>query len=432
MGYKKCLSLLALFVLSSISLSVLSSTGANASSVYDGAIRQTETLSIISPNGAFNTSIADGQDTSWYHIAQESLCAQGFNIAFQNGDYAVSQVIADPNYGSNYGGAGGHYVVVTFDHNNNAGTSSFDISNSSSVFTTPNETTQIVIRQQNNGNISKSCTETQLYGFELPVLSSSGDVSAGLGTFVYLYRYYGFSVVYPPDYNGPTPVDVNPVPPNSKKPDIYMSSMNNFVGTFSDRNFFTFDGIPFTCGEFVPQINVEVWTTHGESNETLLDSLSTSASSQFNYTFPTSPQTNDYRIVSYYSCPELSFNEVSFYDFQINSSGGLVAGIPCTAELFCSLNIPTYGLTTAILAPLAFVAQLPTQDCTPLNLPMPYLGDIYMPCMTPIYQTYLGTTFLIFQTIMVGLFAYYISIRTFGTVKDLTNPRDDQVETVKL
>lgn len=220
-------------------------------------------------------------------------------------------------------------------------------------------------------------------------------------------------------------------PKSNAQPDIFMSSMVKWKGEFSDRNFMTFDGNPFLCGEFAPQINVEIFDITNE--ETFRHSLSTSASSQFYYTFPTSPDTTKYRIVSWYSCPEIDFNNVAFYDFEINSTGGLVTPIPCNAEYFCSLNVPTHGLTQAIITPLTFIAQIPTLECTPLALPMPHnMQNISLPCMTPIYQQYFPGILLLFQTILTGMFSYYVSIKLFGGVKEVTNPRDDQVETVKL
>lgn len=102
-------------------------------------------------------------------------------------------------------------------------------------------------------------------------------------------------------------------------------------------------------------------------------------------------------------------------------------------EWLTSLNIPTSGLQDVIIAPLAFIARIESVSCNPLILPMPYaINDITMPCMTPIYQQNFGQIFLIYQTILTGLFAYYVSLKAFGNIKEITNPRDDQIETVKL
>lgn len=98
-----------------------------------------------------------------------------------------------------------------------------------------------------------------------------------------------------------------------------------------------------------------------------------------------------------------------------------------------ALGIPLFGLQEIILAPLAFLSNLQDSTCRPLSLPLPRsMGTITMPCMTPIYRNNFNAILIIYQTILVALFAYYVSIRSFNTIKDVANPRNDQIETVNL
>lgn len=441
----------ALFLISLLALlfSLLQSSPTNAQAV----IPLTETLSVVSPDGSQNISVAEGSGSDWrtiiseYNYSAYGSCSSSFQDELRTNitNYpiawrTVSQVSTPTN--ETLG------VYIVYNNVSNTGAVLSNLGDETGFYLSPynNGTGQpyvALLTVDNSGTFRLDCRNNSgnaysMQGIDQPgsvYMSMSGFYSGYGGAFAWLY-YSNFPIVEnwttqpTPDLPGEPPSEVEE---NDAQPDIFMSSMSEFKGEFSDRKFFTFDGIPFTCGEFVPQLNVEVWTTHGEPEEELLDSLSTTASSQFTYTFPTSTNTQDYRIVSWYSCPEFTFSNVSFYDFQINSSGGLVAAIPCNAELFCDLNLPTYGLTQALLSPLAFVSQLPTNNCSSLNLPLPNdIGNITMPCMTPIYQQYFGPILLIYQTILTGLFAYYVSIKLFGNVKALTNPKDDQVETVKL
>lgn len=106
-----------------------------------------------------------------------------------------------------------------------------------------------------------------------------------------------------------------------------------------------------------------------------------------------------------------------------------------TYKVFSSLGIPLFGFQQVVLKPLDFLSEISneTQNCTPLNLPLPFIDEnITLPCMTPIYQNNFGNILLIYQTILTGLFAYYVGLNTFRGIKDLSNPRDDSIEVGKL
>jgi len=448
-GFKKCLSLSALFALSLIGSSVLFSTGVNASSIYDGIIDgYTEPATL-------DTTLYQGQGTGIRDFTYRGLIdyLQGASPTIGSNNVSVDGNCNLTGAQSWIGDAVADGQFVGFYTQN---TETFPLVNQQLfVYRFADNPGDVIFKQQGSLTGGFLDTSTEMYTDDLAIINfqSFGDSlrfncytgypidnefiigTSSSGSVTILLHLQDFNIVYPTGYEGPgfPTFPSYGTPLNTYQPDIFMSSMKDFKGEFSDRTFLTFDGYPFLCGEFSPQLNVEVWKGHGGDDEELLDTLSTSSSSLFTYTFPTAYETTDYRIVSWYSCPEFIFTNVAFYDFQINSSGQLVNDIPCNAELFCDLNLPTYGLTQAILSPLAFIGQIPTNDCQPLVLPMPHgMTNITLPCMTPIYQTYFGSIFLLYQTILTGMFAYYVSLKLFGNVKDITNPRDDQVETAKL
>jgi len=410
--YASLVGTLSLALLLSSLSSLLFSQNSNAASSFDNTIHKVSEIYVGSTN--ITTTWRDQINSKC-----TSTVSNRFNLAVDSG--AVFAVVTYEGSTQN--------VDIQFDTDPPVGpvVASFSTIGSSSQVNQLQYGWDYGIRLQLDGGIG--CYDFgSLGGGSIAPIASFNTSTGQPGVRPFIFT---GAVAYPSGYTGET--FAPPIPDSTEVPDIFMSSMSDFVGQFSDRRFFTFDGVPFTCGEFVPQINVEVWTTHGTSDEVLLDTLSTTASSQFSYTFPPSVNTQDYRIVSYYSCPEYNFTEAAYYDFQINSSGGLVNATPCSAELFCQLNLPTYGLTETILAPLTFISQIPSATCSPLILPMPNgISNITLPCMTPIYAANFGAILLIFQTIFTGLFAYYVSLKIFGNVKQLTNPRDDQVETVKL
>lgn len=96
------------------------------------------------------------------------------------------------------------------------------------------------------------------------------------------------------------------------------------------------------------------------------------------------------------------------------------------------LNIPLYGLQAAIIAPLNFIAELPGKQCTPLQLPLPHMGNMQLPCMRSIYEERFGLILNLYQTVIVGLFSYYLAINAISTIKGISSPKDDRIEVVKL
>jgi len=433
--------LFASFLISLLALlfSLLLSTQANAVSIYDDALRTTESLYVKSLDGTQNFTSSEEIESDYYwekllFEPNDSNCISygleaGYLAAKESGYVSVSQRVGTSS--EPYGQAS---ITVMLNTTSTLGNIFFAGGGGTDQrIYVESMTYDVTLYVDNDGNMQQNCSYS---GFDNQSNQISNNWLAPSLPNWNMYLYYSnVPVTYPEDYEGDELPDSppSPVEDNISQPDILISSLIGFDGQFSDTNFYTIDTVPFTCDGFVPQLNVEVWTTHGAFDEELLYTTTSSASSPFSYTFPTEMSTKEYRIVSYYSCPEYNFTEVSFYDFAINAGGGLVYATPCSAEYFCSLGLPTYGLTEVILSPLAFISKLPNATCTPLVLPMPHgMVNIELPCMTPILSANFNEILTIYQTVITGLFAYYVSIRLFGNVKAISNPRDDQVETVRL
>lgn len=138
-----------------------------------------------------------------------------------------------------------------------------------------------------------------------------------------------YNANYPPDYAGtsiPGEYGGNGSDPIDEKPNIKMDSLSKWEASFSDQNFYTFDNVPFLCGDgFPPRITMEIWDrTNGV--KMLVDTVS--ANSKLDYTFPNKTRDMNYEIVAWYHCTDgTEFVEpgASFYAFTIDRNGNLVA-----------------------------------------------------------------------------------------------------------
>lgn len=99
-----------------------------------------------------------------------------------------------------------------------------------------------------------------------------------------------------------------------------------------------------------------------------------------------------------------------------------------------SLKVDSFGLTSVLTAPLNFFAQLPSklENCSPVTIPFPHFGDFDLPCLTPTYQANLGVFFTLYQTTLIGAFAYYLGVKIFSDIKEISSPKNDSIEAIKL
>lgn len=104
-----------------------------------------------------------------------------------------------------------------------------------------------------------------------------------------------------------------------------------------------------------------------------------------------------------------------------------------TGSPFVSFNNNTNGLTAIISAPIVAVQSLTSRTCSPIVLPIPFVNrDITLPCYYQIYQNNLGSLFTLYQTVITGVISYYVIVGILNTVKDIKNPKKDQIEVLHL
>ena len=106
---------------------------------------------------------------------------------------------------------------------------------------------------------------------------------------------------------------------------------------------------------------------------------------------------------------------------------------PLLGNIFEDFSSNTFGLTSIITAPLSLIQSLSSTSCTPLNLPLPFVGGtLTLPCMYDFYSNTFGILFTLYQTITFGIVAYWVMVRIFNMIKDFKNPDHDEIEVVDL
>lgn len=117
---------------------------------------------------------------------------------------------------------------------------------------------------------------------------------------------------------------------------------------------------------------------------------------------------------------------------QVNSID-LSQDNPLLGNIFSDFSSNTFGLTSIITAPLSLIRSLSSASCTPLNLPLPFVGGtLTLPCMYSFYSSTFGSLFTLYQTITFGVVAYWVIVRIFNLVKDFKNPDHDEIEVIDL
>lgn len=302
-SYKRFTTSASLFSLAlafMVFISLLTTSFAHAVSPFDNAIRNTTTLSLISVNGTQNISVANGATKTWKDYAFEATCGGAFESAYNSGKYAVSQVV-DPVYSAFPSGTYGTYVTITYPGLGTLGNMSFDYQNNDQTalaFYSPGGgsigLTQMTLYVQNDGTVRTSCRGEVSVG----IASSSGNIGPNSSNPVniYLYVLKGLPITYPEGYEGQFPSDG--AEPSTATPDVEVTSGNNPNVKAIDKNFNTFDDVPFLCSDnLAPVWNYEIF----DNEDTMIISGQLSSTGTLAETVP---QNDFYMLVSWYSCAE--------------------------------------------------------------------------------------------------------------------------------
>lgn len=148
-----------------------------------------------------------------------------------------------------------------------------------------------------------------------------------------------FQLDYPDGYDGQI---INPIaPPSSTEvPDLNILTGTGYQVVIQDRNFNTFDQVPFLCNsETTPVMFYELWKGPDLETDVKLTEGVMSPTVPFNYGLPTGADT--YRFVAWYLCgpDDIQFSESTQKEFQINQFGSLV--MECQDDIsgfICTMN----------------------------------------------------------------------------------------------
>lgn len=117
----------------------------------------------------------------------------------------------------------------------------------------------------------------------------------------------------------------------------------------------------------------------------------------------------------------------SFFTVDVNGINILLQ------ELNESISSGDNSLSSIITKPLEIIQNLSNSYCTNITFTLPLVNStVSLPCMTPIYQTYFNTLFVLYQTLTTGFIAYWCLINIFAFVMDFKEPTGDKVEVLKL
>jgi len=189
--------LLGLFLLSSLALSFsgLLSSRVNAVSDYDGAIRVTPQISLISTDGTQNINVSNDQgDYAWFELVNNSSCSTSVKedllTALGSGSVIISQ--------QNISGADDTQVAITYNTTPNQtilSTNFHTYPPDQSYFNVPNGQSYIQMYIQNNGTIVVSC------GANTATFSTSQALDGYYNSYIY---YSTYDIQYPSGYVGDT------------------------------------------------------------------------------------------------------------------------------------------------------------------------------------------------------------------------------------
>ena len=488
MWKKSFLFLSSLAVVCSL-MSSLIGTSVGAVSDYDDVIQITPTLSIISSDGSQNISVAESGDLPWYQAFYDhcsgtywanqlrelvegtqtgriSVIQNDLDVIGVNQSRTVTVQFDNQTFPS-----GGYWNFYT---NNSGG----DLDGFKYVGLTNFNAYSYTLSVSNDGTISAQCGLNSNGQINYPVYEGSG----------YFYK-NTFDVNYPAGYEGLEPPE-EPVTIESTKlrPNIVIDVMNKSVSINSKINetvkaqvpdykiyWFisnvSFDGEGASCtdpfstsGYSIPSepldfevpclgtYSVNAYFSYA-NGEFPIDDFGgyqleeTTINVDINGGFFSIDTDNDFICDDNNFCQhesELWEDEVC----DITHIGGCVnnvlhylavaLGIDKTAtnptgSPFISFRTDTHGLLSIITAPLVAVNALTTASCSPISFTIPYINKaITLPCYYSIYQANLGAIFTLYQTIVTGVVAYFVIVGILRQVKEIKDPKKDQIEVVNL
>lgn len=189
----------------------------------------------------------------------------------------------------------------------------------------------IFLAYKNNG-LCDTVTISDPFSSTAQIGIIAQDLTLDVGVYGIQPLFANIDIVYPEGYDGEELPDSwnPPAPPSTLAPDIFMHSVVDFKGEFSDRNYLTTDGVlPVLCepGALVPIIHLTLFEGTSSMGEPI-DNITASASSVFWIDFKAYEERyGEFTILAAYDCGEgyePSFSEYSEYNFEVDENGFLV------------------------------------------------------------------------------------------------------------
>lgn len=91
-----------------------------------------------------------------------------------------------------------------------------------------------------------------------------------------------------------------------------------------------------------------------------------------------------------------------------------------------------HGLTAIIQAPINFLQSLNSKTCSNIVLPLPYLGNATIPCMSSIYSTKFNDIYNLLKIVINGVLCYRMALSVVMIIKGAKNPNEDKIEVMDL
>ena len=83
--------------------------------------------------------------------------------------------------------------------------------------------------------------------------------------------------------------------------------------------------------------------------------------------------------------------------------------------------------------PFNFLKSFITGTCEPITLPLPYLGNMQLPCMSTIYSQFIPISLINLLSIVInGLLFWRFTLSNIHSLQDVLQPEDTELEVWSL
>lgn len=324
---KRFLFLPAVILFVTLSGVLFGSSSVNAASDWDGLINVTSDLTITGPTGTRNYNL------DWYN---ESL--EAFEVCYGDTDPAVIE------YSNLITTEGSNWAVVKVDEMIFIVYAVGENDGSLNFYRDSNDDSQVGISGAGVKYIEigrdEYCGNGTSNGTYFATLGSNG-IGLDSNTEIFLSN---FPITYPPGYEGEIiPDSYTPPTVYTDKPDISVVNIVDWKITLQDRNFNTFDNVPFTCHQgLTPVIEYDLF--NNDTNERI-DQGVFSPTVQYEFQSEKYGIETEYKFIGNYYCgigdDEPTFSHQTTIYFTSSEAGLYVSDIitDCVLDEFPFVNI---------------------------------------------------------------------------------------------